>query len=210
MKNKNHDIIDRLIKEEYQLIKEVNVCSKRFNRLTEGVKLSNGKEYSIFFENILKETNILKSEGYSDEVIEESISSMIQNFMSNMSAPFMSEFKERLVRWVLNLFNVKGKFADFLSVTLGNVNISDVPKLFTNCRYLTNIIADGAFEYGIKYIQDSLSSDDDAGFFSDMFRQTVSEMFRDGELVQSFQDKLIKIICPRLNKVNNSMAQKLG
>jgi hypothetical protein len=96
-------------------------------------------------------------------------------------------------------------------VTLvGNLNIADYDKMFTDCRFASNKIADSLIEAYLFQMQQRAQSTSQgaSGFIVSALRNAVSEYFLEDKegIIQQLQDKIIDFLCPKLSKVASSLS----
>jgi hypothetical protein len=107
----------------------------------------------------------------------------------------------------------EGSFIQSSIVALvGNLNIADYDKFFTDCRFASNKIADSLIEGYLIQMQKRADSTSQGatGFIVSALRNAVSEYFledKDG-IIQILQDKIGDFICPKLSKVSSAIADK--
>jgi hypothetical protein len=88
----------------------------------------------------------------------------------------------------------------------GNVNITDYPKFFTDCRFTIDKITDSVIEAIADNLLKQKTNVGD-GILVDAIRNAIADqILNDKEgLVQKLQDKLFDFICPLLNKAGQKL-----
>jgi len=200
--------------EKENLLIETKIITNRFGLLSEGVVIETVEDQIQFIDKIIVEMNYMVSQGYSSQVINEGLFSMLGGLFGGSLKSVPAVFGEYIANWLTKTLGVpEGSFIQSAIVALvGNLNIADYDKFFTDCRFAANKIADSLIEgYLIQMQKRSESTSQGAtGFIVSALRNAVSEYFledKDG-IVQILQDKIGDFICPKLGKVSSAIADK--
>jgi len=198
--------------EKENLMVESKIITNRFSIITEGVILETEKDQIRFVEDIIVEMNYLVDQGYSSKVINEGLFSMLGSLLGGSAKSVPAVFGEYIAKWLTSKLGVpKGSFIEAAIVTLvGNLNIADYDKFFTDCRFASNKIADSIIEAYLFQMQQKTQSTSEgaSGFIVSALRNAVSEYFLEDKegIIQQLQDKLIDFICPKLGKIASSLS----
>jgi hypothetical protein len=200
--------------EKENLLIETKIITNRFNLLSEGFVVETVEDQVQFIDDIIVEMNYMVSQGYSSQVINEGLFSMLGSLFGGSLKSVPAVFGEYIANWLTKTLGVpEGSFIQSSIVALvGNLNIADYDKFFTDCRFASNKIADSLIEGYLIQMQKSANatSQGASGFIVSALRNAVSEYFledKDG-IVQILQEKIGDFICPKLNKVSSAIADK--
>jgi hypothetical protein len=200
--------------EKENLLIETKIITNRFNLLSEGFVVETVEDQVQFIDDIIVEMNYMVSQGYSSQVINEGLFSMLGSLFGGSLKSVPAVFGEYIANWLTKTLGVpEGSFIQSSIVALvGNLNIADYDKFFTDCRFASNKIADSLIEGYLIQMQKraDATSQGASGFIVSALRNAVSEYFledKDG-IVQILQEKIGDFICPKLNKVSSAIADK--
>lgn len=200
--------------EKENLLIESKIISNRFNILSEGLELTTEEQKINFVDTISEELNYLTTQGYSSEVINEGLFSFLGSLFGGSVKSVPAVFGEYIAQWLTNKLGIpQGSFMQSAIVALvGNLNISDYDKFFTDCRFASNKIADSLIEgYLIQMQQRAQATSQGAtGFITSAMRNAISEyLLEDKEgIIQKLQDMIGDFICPKLSKVASTLQDK--
>jgi hypothetical protein len=201
-------------KEKENLIVETKIINNRFNLISEGLVIESVEDQIQFIDNIIVEMNYMVSQGYTSQVINEGLFSMLGSLFGGSIKSVPAVFGEYIANWLTKTLGVpEGSFIQSSIVALvGNLNIADYDKFFTDCRFASNKIADSLIEGYLIQMQKRADSTSQGatGFIVSALRNAVSEYFledKDG-IIQILQDKIGDFICPKLSKVSSVIADK--
>jgi hypothetical protein len=200
--------------EKENLLIETKIITNRFNLLSEGIVVETVEDQVQFIDDIIVEMNYMVSQGYSSQVINEGLFSMLGSLFGGSLKSVPAVFGEYIANWLTKTLGVpEGSFIQSSIVALvGNLNIADYDKFFTDCRFASNKIADSLIEGYLIQMQKraEATSQGATGFITSALRNAVAEHFledKDG-IIQILQDKIGDFICPKLNKVSSAIADK--
>lgn len=200
--------------EKENLLIESKIITNRFNLLSEGIVVETVEDQVQFIDDIIVEMNYMVSQGYSSQVINEGLFSMLGSLFGGSLKSVPAVFGEYIANWLTKTLGIpEGSFIQSAIVALvGNLNIADYDKFFTDCRFASNKIADSLIEGYLIQMQKraDATSQGASGFIVSALRNAVSEYFledKDG-IIQILQDKIGDFICPKLNKVSSAIADK--
>jgi peptidoglycan hydrolase-like protein with peptidoglycan-binding domain len=197
--------------EKKNILIETKIINNRFNILAEGRLIESDEDQINLVEDIIVEMNYMVSQGYTSKVINEGLFSFLGGLFGDSVKSVPAIFGEYIAKWLTKTLGIpEGSFMQSAIMALvGNLNISDYDKFFTDCRFASNKIADSLIEgYLIQMQQKSQATSQGAsGFVTSALRNAVSEYFleeKDG-IIQKLQDMIGDFICPKLGKMTSVM-----
>lgn len=198
--------------EKSNLLIESKIINNRFAILGEGRVIKSVDDQVRLVEDIIVEMNYMASQGYTSQVINEGLFSFLGSLFGDSLKSVPAVFGEYIANWLTKTLGIpEGSFMQSAIVALvGNLNMADYDKFFTDCRFASNKIADSLIEgYLIQMQQKSQSTSQGAtGFITSALRNAVSDYFleqKDG-IVQKLQDMIGDFICPKLGKVTSTIS----
>jgi hypothetical protein len=196
------------------IITESQIRNNRFkNKETKIIKESCDKfilenkriSYNQLFNIISLKSNQLYLKGSAPSKINEGIRYTIEEgFFDTAGSGIWQTIKEKVIRWLLEKIGITGKISEYLTISLGNVPLSDY-KLFLspiqNCEKIADHLTDGLVEWLADEGMESFNLGD--GWLSDTIRNSIGELFLDEGFIQDLQNRLIPTIC---NKIKQSFS----
>jgi len=175
------------------LTEERVLSNKGFSLLFE--QFSNKKRLNedVFFEALFKEINSQRRQGLSDKIIEEQLFDSIKNMP--WFGGVLSGLKEMLVKWIINKFVPGGEetqIGQFITVALANLEFSEIPKLLTNCKSLTEWLTKSIIESMLVKFAESKGV---SGGIADVIRNTIVDTIDSSQFYDTMEDKLSGVIC---------------
>ena len=86
-------------------------------------------------------------------------------------------------------------------------NIMDVPKLFTDCNYLTKKIAESIPEAYLRKLEYEKGF---GGGITDVIRNTLYDVVRNSDFAQKLEGSLSGLVCPVVSKMTSKFEDKLS
>jgi hypothetical protein len=198
--------------EKSNLLIESKIINNRFAILGEGRVIKSVDDQVRLVEDIIVEMNYMVSQGYTSQVINEGLFSFLGGLFGDSLKSVPAVFGEYIASWLTKTLGIpEGSFMQSAIVALvGNLNMADYDKFFTDCRFASNKIADSLIEgYLLQMQQKSQSTSQGAsGFITSALRNAVSDYFleqKDG-IIQKLQDMIGDFICPKLGKVTSTIS----
>jgi hypothetical protein len=194
---------------------ESNIIKSRFDVLIkENVDYTREKNYIKLIDDVVVEINELKENNYNEELINENFFSWLTNFLGNTvggvpgSLPQMG--KEYVVDWFLKVLGLgKGSYlANVVSAAIGNIPFNDYGKLFTDCRFTSEILSKSLVEGFLKQMSDKpTDSFSVSNAIVGLLRNSVTDtLFKDKDgMVGQMSEALNDFICGKLNSVHSKM-----
>lgn len=194
--------------EKENLIIESNIIINRFKLIGEGVILETEEQQDLFLESIISEMIYLKNQGYNSKVINEGLFSFLGGLFGGSFKAIPEVLGEYIARWLTKTLGVpENSYMQGVIIALvGDLtrDMGNIDKFFTDCRYITNKIADALIEgYFVKLQQEKDLQSGAGGFVVSALRNAIAQELlnsKDG-IVQKLQDTIAELICPKLSKL---------
>lgn len=195
-----------------RLLQESKIVKTRFTMLMESSPLKTKKQVDDLYVNILAEMIYLHNQGFDNKLIAESVQGVfgvLSNLFGKSGGAIVDTFKEKGVNWILTKLGLEDNsyFKNFLITTLGNTNITDVPKLFTDCSFLTKKIAESIPEAYLRKLEYEKGL---GGGISDVIRNTLYDVVRNSDFAQKLEASLAGLVCPVVSKMTSKFENKLS
>lgn len=150
--------------------------------------------------NIISEVSYLNKQKYNKKLINENLLDVLSIMFKEDGAKFMETVKTKLGDFLIQKLQYQGFEQEVLLKAIGDTDVDDVPKLFTDCRFLASKLAEVYTEdFSGAYLNDM------PDFMKDKMTNFVSDSQTKKQLEDSFVDKL----CPMMGDINSKMELKL-
>jgi hypothetical protein len=197
--------------EKSKIITEKTIVRNRLGLVLES-NYNKSKNDDKFFLNLLSEMVQLHKQGFSDDIIKENVDnvfSVYSNVSGMESDKVIEMFKQRGVRFIVENLGVEKNetLKSFLKDSLNRTPVKDVPKLFTNCSYLTRKLSESIQEHYLNNLQmeENLGSD-----FTESIRSTMYEIISDGDFSDRIEPKILGLVCPLIDRMNGIFDNKFN
>ena len=195
------------------LMVETNIVEKRFNFIVEGKSFDSINEQDYLVESVISEIGYLKTQGYTSKAINEGLFSMLGSLLGGGAKAVPAVFGEYIANWLTGKLGIpKNSYMNGVIVSLvGNLNISDYDRFFSDCRFSSNKIADSLIEGYLVQLQNQKDVNSGAsGFIVSALRNSVVDYFAEDKnsLIQILEDKIGEFLCPKLSKLSGTISDK--
>lgn len=195
-----------------QVLTESMIIKNRFNFILESNKIKNKKDLDNVFVTILTEMVHLHKQGFDNSIIEENVSSVFNvlgNLFGGTTNAVIELFKEKGVKFILEKLGIEDNnfLKNFLVTALGNTDLKDVPKLFTECEFLTRKIAESVPEAYLRQLEYEKGM---GGDFMDYVRNSLYDVIKQSDFADKIESKISGIVCPLVERMSSKFSEQLG
>jgi hypothetical protein len=221
MKNVQKESLKKSLKKNLMEVKEnkenimveTNIVEKRFKFIVEGKTFETEKDQDFLIESVISEIGYLKAQGYTPKAINEGLFSMLGSLLGGAATSAPAVFGEYIASWLTKQLGIPpNSYMNGVIVSLvGNLNIADYDRFFSDCRFASNKIADSLIEGYLVQLQNEKSANSGAsGFIVSALRNSVVDYFAEDKnsLIQILEDKIGEFICPKLSKLSSVIGDK--
>ena len=211
-KSLKKNLIEAKEKQE-DLMVENKIITNRFNFLFEGRSFETEEEKDYLVESVITEIGYLKIQGYSSRAINEGLFSMLGNIFGGSVKSIPAVFGEYIAGWLTKTLGIpqNSYMGSVIVALVGNLNIADYDKFFSDCRFASNKIADSLIEGYVLQLQNEKNLNTGAsGFIVSALRNSVVDYFTEDKssLIQILEDKIGEFLCPKLSKLSSAISDK--
>jgi hypothetical protein len=195
------------------LMVETNIVEKRFKFIVEGKTFETETEQDFLIESVISEIGYLKAQGYTPKAINEGLFSMLGSLLGGAATSAPAVFGEYIAGWLTKQLGIpQNSYMNGVIVSLvGNLNIADYDRFFSDCRFASNKVADSLIEGYLLQLQNEKNVNSGAsGFIVSALRNSVVDYFAEDKnsLIQILEDKIGEFICPKLSKLSSVIGDK--
>ena len=170
--------------------------------------LKNCSNMNSLIETTIHKVNTFQNKNFSNKLINESLFNMLQGLFGDFDSEFFGTVKSRLADWISDKMEFDGWVRNAVKVEIENVSDEDVPKLFSDCRFLTDKVSKGMIQgFGDNILATGI--DTELGSKTgQVFKSSVQTIMGDDNFHRDLQDKMMGEICSELKKVSDKMDAK--
>lgn len=191
--------------EKKYLIKEDKVIYSRFKIILESKQIRKRSDLNNLLFSLLSEMISLHNKGYNNNLISENLTNVLgalDNLFKGTNTPVIEIFKRKGIDFIVNQLKIgEPSLKTFLTEYLSDIEIKDVPKLFTDCEFLKNKISDSIPVYYNNKIDSDLSSgvNDE---FTNVIQTSLKSLIQSGDFSDRVNSRLSNIVCPIIEKLS--------
>jgi hypothetical protein len=194
-----------------RLLQESKIIQTRFVMIAESSKIKTKKQLDDMFVNLLSEMIYLHKQGFDDILIKENVEgvfSVLSSLFGGTTNAVVELFKEKGVKWILEKIGIEDNnfIKNFLITALGNTDLKDVPKLFTDCEFLTKKISESIPEAYLRKLEYEKGM---GGDFMDFVRNSLYDVIKDSDFAQKIEEKIAGIVCPLVDNMSDKFSNQL-
>lgn len=212
MKKLNNIIKESLIEtkeNKKKTIQESKITNLRFKMIVES---ETKQDLNTILEEVLMEMIYLHNQGFNSQIISESVDdvfSVLSKVFKKSQGAIVGTFKEKGVNYIItNLGMEKNTYLkNFLTTVLGNTNIVDIPKLFTDCDYLTKKIAEAIPEAYLRQLEYDKGM---GNVFMDGIRNALHDVINQSDFAQRIEQNIAGVVCPIVDKLAGKFEDSMG
>ena len=197
------------------LLTEQKIIISRYSIISEGITSRSKRSQRDVSSKMLIEMVSLRKQGFSEELLMEQEKSFFSSMGSLFGGGFLDTFKEIGMKWFLEKLGVSptSYISEVLQTAAGELSLSEIPKLFTDCNFTTEFLAHSFVEGYGKKLMDEKGFD---GIFMSTIRNGLVEMLTTSDVYKSMAASLTPHVCKltsglgdKLEKVSNTMKDKV-
>lgn len=151
-------------------------------------------------EGIMSEIKYLKKQKYSVDLINENLISVLNQMFQEDGPKFMDTVKSKLSEFLIQKLNLSDFEKNVIERAIGETEVDDVPKLFTDARFLSQKLAE---IYKDGFESDYLNN------LPDFMKGKIGKMMQDGQSQKELEDSFYDLVSPVMGDINSKMELKM-
>lgn len=197
------------------VLTEQKIIISRYSIISEGITSKSKRSQKDVASKMLIEMVSLRKQGFSEELLVEQEKSFFSSMSSLFGGGFLDTFKEIGMKWILEKLGLSptSYISEVLQTAAGDLSLSEIPKLFSDCNFTTEFIAHAFAEGYGKKLMDEKGFD---GIFISTIRNGLVEMLTTSDFYKSIASSLTPFVCKligglddKLEKVATTMKDKV-
>jgi len=190
LKNTIRKNIQILEEEKRRHLTEEKIVKGRMSVLPKNVNKNSSIQVKKAFNGLFLEVRALKSQGFSQKIINENLISILSQMFDEEGPKFLETVKGKLTDYLKMKLNLTDMESDILERAIGNTEVDDVSELFSDPKFLAQKISQ-------TYSED----------LSNMYTMLGDRGRKD--VIKSIEKSLIEKLEPIIGNVNSNMELKL-
>ena len=151
-------------------------------------------------EGIVSEIKYLKRQKFSVDLINENLISILNQMFQEDGPKFMDTVKNKLSDFLIQKLNLSDFETGVIERAIGETEVDDVPKLFTDARFLSQKLAE---VYKDGFESDYLNN------LPDFMKGKIGKMMQDGQSQKELEDSFYSLVSPVMGDINSKMELKM-
>ena len=197
------------------VLTEQKIIISRYSIISEGITSKSKKSQKDVASKMLTEMISLRKQGFSEELLMEEEKSFFSSMSSLFGGGFLDTFKEIGMKWILEKLGISSTsyISEVLQTAAGELSLSEIPKLFSDCNFTSEWVAHSFAEGYVKKLMDEKGFD---GIFMSTVRNGLVEALQSSDLYKSIASSLTPHICKmlgglgdKLDKVSSAVKDKV-
>ena len=169
---------------------EEKIVKGRFSVVPKNINKNSKIQVTKAFNTLLSENKSLKSQGVSQNLINENMIQALTLMFAEEGPRFIDTLKEKLAEYLKSKLQLTDVEEEIITNAIGNTEMDDIPELFNDPKYLANKIVQAYTEdMGSKY--------------------SIMNIEKGQQMVSNMEDELRQKIEPLIGDVNSNMELKL-
>ena len=190
LKNTIRKNIQVLEEQKRITLTEEKIVKGRMSVLPKNVNKNSSIQVKKAFNGLFLEVRALKSQGFSQKIINENLISILSQMFDEEGPKFLETVKGKLTDYLKMKLNLTDMESDILERAIGNTEVDDVSELFSDPKFLAQKISQ-------TYSED----------LSNMYTMLDDRGRKD--VIKSIEKSLIEKLEPIIGNVNSNMELKL-
>jgi len=174
--------------------------SQRSARLNESNIIKTRLSNTNGVEGIIVEMKYLRKQNYSVKLINENLISILNQMFQEDGPKFMDTVKNKLSEFLIQKLNLSDFEKGVIESAIGETEVDDVPRLFTDARFLSQKLAE-VYKDGFEsdYMQN----------LPDFMKGKIGKMMQDDQSQKELEDSFYSLVSPVMGDINSKMELKM-
>ena len=152
------------------------------------------------FPKLVSEVKYMKTQKFDVELINENLISVLNQMFQEDGPQFMETVKKKLTEFLMSKLNVSEFEQKVIEKAIGDTDIDDVPKLFTEPRFLASKLAE---VYSEDFSTDYLET------LPEFMKSKVAKLAQDPNNEKELEDMFVDMLNPLMGDINSKMELKM-
>ena len=174
--------------------------NNRNKRISESSIINTRLVNSGSFPKLVSEIKYMKTQKFDVNLINENLITVLNQMFQEDGPQFMETVKQKLTEFLMNKLNVSEFEQKVIEKAIGDTDIDDVPKLFTEPRFLASKLAE---VYSEDFSSDYLET------LPEFMKSKVAKLAQDPNNEKELEDMFVDMLNPLMGDINSKMELKM-
>lgn len=174
--------------------------NNRNKRISESSIINTRLLNSDTFPKLVSEVKYMKTQKFDVELINENLIAVLNQMFQDDGPQFMETVKKKLTEFLMNKLNVSEFEQKVIEKAIGDTDIDDVAKLFTEPRFLASKLAE---VYTEDFSTDYLET------LPEFMKSKVAKLSQDPNNEKELEDMFVDMLNPLMGDINSKMELKM-
>ena len=174
--------------------------SNRNKRISESSIINTRLVNSGSFPKLVSEIKYMKTQKFDVNLINENLITVLNQMFQEDGPQFMETVKQKLTEFLMNKLNVSEFEQKVIEKAIGDTDVDDVPKLFTEPRFLASKLAE---VYSEDFSSDYLET------LPEFMKSKVAKLAQDPNNEKELEDMFVDMLNPLMGDINSKMELKM-
>jgi len=152
------------------------------------------------FPKLVSEVKYMKTQKFDVELINENLIAVLNQMFQDDGPQFMETVKKKLTEFLMSKLNVSEFEQKVIEKAIGDTDIDDVAKLFTEPRFLASKLAE---VYTEDFSTDYLET------LPEFMKSKVAKLAQDPNNEKELEDMFVDMLNPLMGDINSKMELKM-
>lgn len=149
---------------------------------------------------LVSEIKYMKTQKFDVSLINENLVSVLNQMFQDDGPQFMETVKSKLTEFLMNKLNISEFEQKVIEKAIGDTDIDDVPKLFTEPRFLASKLAEVYSEdFSTEYLET----------LPEFMKSKVAKLSQDPSNEKELEDMFVDMLSPLMGDINSKMELKM-
>lgn len=169
------------------LLKESSIIKRRLN-------------YSNSIEGIMSEVRYMNKQKFNNKLIQENLLSVLNQMYQDDGPQFMETVKRKLSEFLINKLKISDFEKKVIEKAVGETDINDVPKLFTEPRFLASKLASVyRDDFSTNYLET----------LPEFMKSKIAKLSQDPSNEKELEDMFVDMLSPLMGDIASKMDMKM-
>jgi uncharacterized protein (DUF2249 family) len=174
--------------------------NNRNKRISESSIINTRLVNSGSFPKLVSEIKYMKTQKFDVELINENLITVLNQMFQEDGPQFMETVKKKLTEFLMSKLNVSEFEQKVIEKAIGDTDIDDVAKLFTEPRFLASKLAE---VYTEDFSTDYLET------LPEFMKSKVAKLAQDPNNEKELEDMFVDMLNPLMGDINSKMELKM-
>ena len=174
--------------------------SNRSKRISESSIINTRLMNSGSLPKLVSEIKYMKTQKFDINLINENLIAVLNQMFQEDGPQFMETVKKKLTEFLMNKLNVSEFEQKVIEKAIGDTDIDDVSKLFTEPRFLASKLAE---VYSEDFSTDYLET------LPEFMKSKVAKLAQDPNNEKELEDMFVDMLNPLMGDINSKMELKM-